>query len=114
MNTRNIAAVIFAVALLQVGMSQWTEIQSLKREIGLIEAAKDILEDQSRDLAASVTRLTSESEAAATRNFVLGVMSANKKPNEYDSVWHDGYNRGMQVQQQYTSKEESAEPAPPR
>lgn len=116
MNTRTIAVVVALVSFLQIGIYQWTEIQSLRREVRLLENAKDILEDQTRELAMSVSNLTAESEASATRNFVLGVMAASKNPDYYNSVWHDGYDRGTQVQkqQQYTTKTEPQEVDPPR
>lgn len=114
MNTRSVAAIVFLVSFLQIGIYQWTEIQSLRREIRLLNEAKDILEDQSRDLAMTVTKLTSENDSVATKNFVLGVVSANKSPELYNSVWHDGYERGTQTNQQYTTSEVSPEPPPPR
>lgn len=90
--------------LLQVCVSQWSEIQSLRREVRLMGEARDIVRDQVDDLGAAVTTLTLERESLATRNFVMGVIEATKKPEYYDGVWHDGYNHGMQQTHSYTSE----------
>lgn len=114
MHTKTIAAVFFLFSFLQIGIYQWTEIQSLRREIRLVTEAKNILEDQTRDLSMSVAKLMAENESAATKNFVLGVVSANKSPELWNRVWHDGYERGTQVSQQYTTSEQPPSPEPPR
>lgn len=117
MNTKTVAVVAFLLSALQLGIYQWTEVQSLRREIRLLQQAKDILEDQAGDLALTVARLTSESESMATRQFVLGAMAAGKNPDYYSGVWHDGYNRGMQAveqQRQYTTGEGLPAADPPR
>jgi hypothetical protein len=89
---------------LQICVAQWSEIQSLRREVRLLGEAKDVVDDQVRELSMAVTTLTSERDSIATRNFVMGVVEATKKPEHYDGVWHDGYNHGMQQTRTYTTE----------
>lgn len=96
---------IAALFLLQVCVTQWSEIKSLNRELRLLGEAKEIVDDQVRDLGMAVTTLTSERDSIATRSFVMGVIEATKKPEHYDGVWHDGYNQGLLQTRSYTSGE---------
>lgn len=95
----------------QVLLHQWWEIQSLKREIRLLESAKEIVEDQVRELGMSVSSLVSERDSVATRHFVMGVLESARRPDYYGGVWHDGYDHGVQTHK-YSVGESSPEEAP--
>lgn len=112
MNTR-LFSVALAVSFVvgQVILHQWWEIHNLKREIRLLESAKDIVEDQCRELEMSVSVLTSERDSVATRHFVMGVLESSRRPEYYNGVWHDGYDHGMQTYK-YTNGEVSPEGLP--
>ena len=96
---------VASLFLCQVCMTQWSEIQSLRREVRLMGEAKEVVDDQVRELSMAVATLTSERDSIATKNFVMGVVEATKKPDHYDGVWHDGYNQGMQQTRSYTTEE---------
>jgi hypothetical protein len=91
--------------LCQVCVTQWSEIQSLRREVRLMGEAKDLVGDQVRELNMALATLVSERDSVATKNFVMGVVEATKKPGHYDGVWHDGYNQGMEQVRSYTTDE---------
>ena len=38
------------------------------------------------------------SEMVGTRNYVSGVVETLSRPEHYEQIWHDGYDRGTEVQ----------------
>lgn len=74
------------------------ENSDLKREIVLIQKAKDIESDQVRDLMYSLQNEQSKNESIASRNFVHGVVEALNRPDYYQKIWHAGYTRGTDTQ----------------
>jgi hypothetical protein len=86
-----------AFAMVQILAYQWCEIGTLRRELRLITAAKAIADDQVRELNMNLVRAYSEQDSASIRGFIQGVVDAVNRPDHYTSIWHDGYNRGLET-----------------
>lgn len=97
----------FALAALQVLVYQWCEIGTLKRELRLTAAAKAIADDQVRELSMNLGRMCAEQDSASIKGFVQGVVDAINRPDHYRTIWHDGYDRGMQTFKYATDEEET-------
>jgi hypothetical protein len=87
------AAVFF---LLQIVFHQFYEIKSLKEEVRLAEKSKQIEQDQCRELMYHLSNMKIENESLAIKEFVAGV-TASLKNSRYGEVWHEGYDRGVEV-----------------
>lgn len=92
----SIAALIFS---LQIIIFQFIVISRLRDEVRIAEKAKNIETDQSQDLMYQLTQMKAELEAIGTRQFVAGVVAYVTKPDFYTQIWHDGYDRGVNVTQ---------------
>ena len=92
----SIATLIFAA---QIIIFQFIVISRLRDEVRIAEKAKNIETDQSQDLMYQLTQMKAELEAIGTRQFVAGVVTSVTKPDFYTEIWHDGYDRGVNVTQ---------------
>lgn len=100
----------FAAALgCQIIVAQYIEAQSLRRELRLTERALNIEAAQVADLMYQLQQSRVDQSAAATQNFVTGVVSAVEERDRYNEIWHAGYDRGVAVQQ-YVNSLDSAQP----
>lgn len=78
---------------------QHSYIKRLEQEIRLAQQAKNIDNDNIRDILHELSQVKMESEATSSRQFVAGVIEAITKPERYSEIWHSGYDRGVSVQQ---------------
>lgn len=94
-----VCGLFFVAALgLQFLAAQRFEIAALQRELRIAERSKAIEEDQTRELMYQLSQLRAEKEFSDTRQYVLGVVAAITKPDQYQAIWHAGYDRGSAVQ----------------
>lgn len=93
---------IIAVCSLALAGHSWIHLQakteSLKETVSLIDQARKIDNDQIRDLMHELRATHQITEAEKTRYFVLGALDHMHQPEHYSEIWHDGYNRGTEVQ----------------
>lgn len=98
-----IVCAVTTVLTLQVATAMFFEISSLKRELRLAEKSKQIADDQIDELMYMVSNLRNEKDSISTQQFVAGVVDTINNKDYYNSVWHDGYNRGSNVAE-YTTR----------
>lgn len=99
-NRIGIFGVLGGIALLlQVVVAQYVEIQSLHRELRVSSQALKIEASQASDLMYQLQQIRGDQNSAATQNFVAGVAAAVDDRDRYSAIWHNGYDRGSQVQQ---------------
>lgn len=87
------------VLLAQVIITQYSIITSLRTEISFAKASHRLSSDQVSDMMYELSKVRSELEGIATQNFVAGVTAAIERRDEFQAVWHNGYDRGVAVQQ---------------
>lgn len=74
------------------------KVERLESVIEYSDRAREIADDQIRDLMYELKIAKSESEMVGTRNYVSGVVETLSRPEHYEQIWHDGYDRGTEVQ----------------
>lgn len=94
-NHKSFAPWIIAIVSAQAAMFLYMENSVLRRENVICHDSSDLLRDQISELNVAVSRLTTERDFVATKNFVLGATQAIAQPQRFSDIWHDGYNRGL-------------------
>lgn len=79
-------------------IGQQNRIQKLQMATELSDKARTIDQDQIRDLLYAVNQLKTEKESLATQYFVSGAVSVLEDKERFQGIWHDGYDRGAEVQ----------------
>lgn len=100
MKTNNawmIVCAIVTIFTVQIATAMFFEISSLKRELRISEKAKQISDDQINELMYMVSNLRNEKDSISTQQFVAGVVDSIRNKDNYNAIWHDGYNRGSNV-----------------
>lgn len=100
---KNMIPWILAVVSIQASMILYLENSYLRKENRICHSAGSLLRDQIMELNSSVSRLMSERDYVATKNYVLGATQALNEPQKFGELWHDGYDRGLN-QTQYVSE----------
>jgi len=91
------------------------ETKRLEQIIGLSDKALKIEADTIRDLMYSNRQTTERYEAEKNASYVSGVVATLTKPDHYNAIWHDGYDRGTEVQLMAQESEASQkEETPPQ
>lgn len=81
-----------------ITIGQYNRIQQLELGSELSDKARAIDQDQIRDLLYTVQQLHAEKESIGTQAYVSGVISVLDNKEHYERIWHDGYDRGAEVQ----------------
>jgi hypothetical protein len=71
----------------------------LKLTVELSDKAIAIEGETIRDLMHANRQISQEKEAIGSERYVAGVVDALQRPDHYDAIWHDGYNRGTETEQ---------------
>lgn len=95
MSKLNLFSWILTAVLGQTAVFLYMENSILRRENSISHDSADLLRDQISELNMAVSRLTTERDYIATKNFVLGATQAIADPKRFSDIWHDGYNRGL-------------------
>lgn len=103
-----VGAIIAGGLLCQIIVAQHIENKSLSRELRLANQSLRIESAQTSELMYQLQRLQAERDTVATQNFIAGVTAAVDKRNQYEEIWHAGYDRGAAVQQYADSLESQA------
>lgn len=106
--TFGVLTFVFAL-FCQIIVAQYIEAQSLRRELRIAERALNIEASQVADLTYQLQQSRIDQSAAATQNFVSGVVSAVEERDRYNEIWHAGYDRGAAVQQYVNSLDTTAQ-----
>lgn len=94
-----IAGVLIALAIsFQINLYQNHRIKSLQDLVSLDFKARQIDQDQIRDLMFQLQMANSEKQAASSASFVAGVVDSINRKDYYAEVWHNGFDRGSQNQ----------------
>ena len=93
----------FALCIVSLCAAQFIIYQNYKIEhlndfARFSEKARQIDQDQIRDLMYSLQNARIEKEAANTAGFVAGVIDATNRKDVYSEIWHSGYSRGSENQ----------------
>lgn len=91
-------ALCAATLVCHYGIHQHNQIKSLQLQVQLSDKARDIESDEVRDLMYALQASRTESESKATQGYVAGLIEFQSKPEHYTGVWHDGYDRGTEVE----------------
>lgn len=75
-----------------------SRIEMLEGTVELSEKARRIESDQVRDLMYVLQQEKQENSVIESRAFVAGVVDALQRPDHHQKIWHDGYDRGAEVQ----------------
>lgn len=90
---------VIVVALLgHFCINQSNQIAQLKQNLNLTRESLTIESNQVRDLMYALRQSENEKNSVSTQSFVAGVLDAMQRQDHYQEIWHDGYNRGSEVQ----------------
>lgn len=87
------------VILAQVITTQYMVISNLRTELNFARTAHRLAMDQIADITYQLDRLHEERTTHNTQQFIAGIVSTIDRHDEYSAIWHDGYSRGVAVQQ---------------
>lgn len=73
------------------------ENASLKFLLQAANKKEQIQDDQIRELIYNSQQMITKTESLKAEGFVAGVLDMLNKPEHYNAIWHDGYNRGTSV-----------------
>ena len=71
----------------------------MRLTVELSDKARAIEGETIRDLMHANRQISQEKEAIGSGRYVAGVVDALQRPEHYDAIWHDGYNRGTETEQ---------------
>lgn len=100
-------AIIISIAA-HLSIAARTEIARKDTLLDLADRKAAIDSDQIRDLLAEVRNLVSSQSSEKSGAYVAGIMDAMNRPDHYNEIWHEGYNRGQDVRGQMTKSGEVA------
>lgn len=93
-----IAFVLFAIFCSQIIIYQNYRIQILSDVVEINKKARQLDQDQIRDLMFEIQSVKSQNQSIAMTNFVAGVVDSINKKDYYSEIWHAGFSQGMQNQ----------------
>ncbi len=99
--TRTLAvyvALLAATLVAHYGINLNNRLYQMEMLVKLNDERERIQNDQVQELLSAVQNSTQKIEAARTEGFVSGVVNATNKPDHYQAIWHNGYDRGALVQ----------------
>jgi hypothetical protein len=77
---------------------QQNQIEVLKANLSLSDKAREIDADQIRDLLHINQQLNLEKDAFTAQAYVSGALSVLDNKEHIEKIWHNGYDRGTEVQ----------------
>ena len=86
---------VFTLMAAQISVILYMENSFLRKENRMHQNSQEILRDQINELNYETSRMISERDCIANRNYVLGAARAIVEPSKFDEIWHDGYNKGL-------------------
>lgn len=97
---KNTQTIPWIITIICIGayFYQQNYIEILKENLLITNQARKIDADQIRDLLFANQQLCAENESIATRSYVSGVVSVINNKEHFEEIWHDGYDRGTEVQ----------------
>ena len=87
------------IVLVQVIVTQYAVITSQRTELSFMRTSGRISEDQISDMMYELSKLRAELETNSTQQFIAGVAAAIERRDEFNAIWHAGYDRGSATQQ---------------
>lgn len=87
------------IILVQIITTQYSIISSMRAELDFAKASSRLSSDQISDMMYELSKIRSQVENTGTQQFVAGVAAAIERRDEFTSIWHAGYDRGVEVQQ---------------
>jgi len=94
------AIVLGGFLVAQIFLMQQFRINSLYEKLSIVEKCKEIEKDQSDDLAYQLYQMKTQDQYSTLKGFISGVGSVLKKPDHFEQIWHDGYDRGVATQKE--------------
>ena len=93
----------FALGIVSLCAAQFIIYQNYKIEnlndlVRFGEKARQIDQDQIRDIMYSLQNAKIEKESANSAGFVAGIIDATNRKDVYSEIWHSGYSRGSENQ----------------
>jgi hypothetical protein len=68
--------------------------------------------DQIRELIYNLQQASQKNETSRNEGFIAGVIDAMQKPDHYMAIWHNGYDRGSEVQKEVINASYALKPEP--
>lgn len=87
------------VLLAQVIVTQYMLLSNLRTQLEFSRSAHRLATDQISDVMSELDRVRSERDSNNMQQFVAGAVTMIDRRDEFTSIWHDGYSRGVAVQQ---------------
>ena len=75
-----------------------SEKAQLRQALDISDQKYDIANDQIRDLMYSIRATSNESGAEKQAGYIAGILDGINREDHHLAIWHDGYNRGNDVQ----------------
>lgn len=104
--TRTLAVYVgLLVATLAVhyGLYLNQRVYQMEMLVKLSGERERIQNDQVQELLSMTQHTNQRVESARTEGFVAGIVDGTNKPDHYQAVWHNGYDRGTAVQKDVES-----------
>lgn len=99
------------IVLAQIIVTQYSIISSQRAELSFVRTNGKIASDQIADMMYELSKLRAELETKATHNFIAGVAAAIERRDEFNAIWHEGYDRGAATQQYVNELDRSGKTA---
>ena len=77
-----------------------SKINRIQSMLDIVEQKDKINNDQVIELMNKLREFQIEKEATKSASYVAGVLDMLSRPDHYNAIWHNGYDRGTDVQQQ--------------
>lgn len=85
------------------GINLHNRVHQMEMLVKLNGERERIQNDQIQELISLVHNNNQKVESAKTEGYVAGVIDATNRPDHYQAVWHNGYDRGTEVQKDVSS-----------
>ena len=86
-----------------------SKINQIQTMLSIVEQKDKINNDQVLELMNKLREFQIEKEATKSASYVAGVLDMLSRPDHYNAIWHNGYDRGTDVQQMAVTIKEHQE-----
>ena len=105
-----ILLVVVSSVFVHYGIATRSEISRLENTIKLLDERNTTTENSLRDMIYAYQQLETKAEFEKQTSFISGIAEAvrdSEREDYYTKVWHNGYDRGHEVQKQMVESAKS-------
>lgn len=77
----------------------YRKVDDLETQLKIASQKEKIDQDQIRELIYLNDDLSRNKEVVKSQGYIAGILDGIKREDHWNSVWHDGYNRGSEVRE---------------